>query len=75
MVAMTHRQVANRRKRPAWATNDKQLMERCVSKSAMRRFKIAQMYWQQNMTAKDIATALDVTVNAVEVVLHRLTRS
>lgn len=75
MIDLIHKPVANRRIRPAWATNDKQLMEKCVGPDAMRRFKIAQMYWRQGMTAKDIATVLDMSVNAVEVILHRLTRT
>jgi hypothetical protein len=65
MIDLAHKTVANRRTRPAWVANDKQLMEKCVGPDAMRRFKIAQMYWRQGMTAKDIAgyATLDMTAN------------
>jgi hypothetical protein len=75
MVELSHRTVANRRTRPAWVLDNKKLMEICVGKKGMQRFQIAQMYWRQNMTAKDIATVLDMSVNAVEVILHRLTKA
>lgn len=75
MIDLINKPVANRRTRPTWATDDKQLMEKCVGPDAMRRFKIAQMYWRQGMTARDIATTLDMTPNAVEVVIHRLTKA
>lgn len=74
MNALIHKPTSQRRTRPAWATNDKQLMERCVGKRGMIRFKIAQMYWRQNMSAKDIATALGMTVNAVYLVLNKLSK-
>lgn len=64
----------NRRNRPTWALNDKALMLKCVGARATQRFNIAQMYWQQNMTALDIATALDLKPNTVEVILCRLTK-
>lgn len=71
---LRHKLVNNRKKRPAWAMDDKQLMLRCVGKRHMVRFKIAQMYWQQNMTAQDIATSLDMSVKSVQLVLIRLSR-
>lgn len=74
MIDLIHKPVANRRTRPSWVMDDKRLMERCVGKRGMLRFKIAQMYWRQNMTAKDIATALDITENNVKVIVHRLTK-
>lgn len=64
--------VSNRKARPYWATDDKQLMLRCVGKRHMIRFQIAQMYWQKNMTAKDIAAYLGMNTHAVEVTISRL---
>lgn len=75
MIDLIHKPTANRRTRPAWATNDKQLMEKCVGPDAMRRFKIAQMYWRQGMSAKDIATTLDMNAHAVEMIINRLTKA
>jgi hypothetical protein len=69
----SHKPVANRRTRPDWVLDNKKLMEICVGPQGMRRFQIAQMYWRQNMTAKDIATVLEMTVTAVEKIIHRLT--
>ena len=69
-----YKPVNNRKARPEWAMNDKALMLRCVGKRHMIRFKIAQMYWQRNMTASDIATALDMTAHTVEMVIFRLLR-
>ena len=75
MIGLIHKPVANRRNRPSWVMNDKELMERCIGKEGMRRFKIAQMYWRQNMSAKDIATVLEISVDAVECVIKRLVRN
>jgi hypothetical protein len=72
---LQHKPVNNRKTRPVWAMDDKQLMLRCVGTRHMLRFKIAQMYWKQNMTAADIATALDMSTNAVELVILRLSRT
>lgn len=72
MVDLTHKTVANRQTRPDWVLDNKTLMEICVGPRGMRRFQIAQMYWRQNMTAKDIATVLEMSVKAVERVIERL---
>jgi hypothetical protein len=75
MVDLSHKLIANRRKRPGWVFDNKKLMEMCVGKQGMKRFQIAQMYWRQNMTAKDIATMLDMSAHAVECVLTRISNS
>lgn len=75
MIDLIHKPVNSRKARPSWALNDRLLMLKCVGKHSTNRFQIAQMYWQKNMTASDIAIALDMRVNAVELVLFRLFRS
>lgn len=72
MIDLSNKPVANRHKRPAWVMNDKELMLMCVGEEGMRRFKIAQMYWRQNMSARDIACSLNVSLKSVERVLERL---
>ncbi len=72
MISLKHKPVDNRNTRPQWVMNDKQMMEKCVGKAALRRFKVAQMFWRQNMSAQDIAVTLDTTLKAVEHILDRL---
>lgn len=75
MIDLIHKPTANRRTRPEWVLDNKKLMEICVGPQGMRRFQIAQMYWRQNMTAKDIATVLEISEHAVECVINRLANS
>jgi len=74
MVELSHRTVATRRTRPEWVLDNKKLMEICVGKHGMRRFQVAQMYWRQNMSAKDIATVLEMTENAVYMIINKLSK-
>jgi hypothetical protein len=72
---LKHKPVDSRKRRPAWSMDDQKLMLHCVGERPMLRYKIALMYWRQNMTAKDIAEALDMNTPAVEMILVRLSRS
>lgn len=72
---LRHKPVNNRRSRPPWAMNDRELMLRCVGKRHAMRFQIAQMYWQKNMSADDIATVVGMSVGAVKMILSRLYKS
>jgi hypothetical protein len=75
MIDLSEKPVNNRKTRPSWALDDRQLMLKCVGKRHALRFRIAQMYWQKNMTAQAIAEALNMKRNAVELILHRLSHS
>ena len=69
---LKYKPVNNRRSRPEWALDDKQLMLRCVGKRGLLRFQVAQMYWQQNKSAREIAETLSLTVATVDRMIHRL---
>jgi len=74
MFSLKLKPVGNRRTRPAWTMNDDQLMLRCIGQRHMLRFKIAQMYWRQNMSAGAIAATLKMSRNSVKSILSRLTK-
>jgi predicted transcriptional regulator len=69
---LKHKPVNSRKSRPAWALNDRELMLRCVDTQSQLRFQVAQMYWQKNMTAEDVAAAVGLTRSAVKMILSRL---
>lgn len=69
---LQHKPVNNRRSRPEWSMDDKQLMLRCVGERPMLRYKIAQMYWRNNMTVIDIARALEMHPKRIDGVITRL---
>jgi DNA-binding MarR family transcriptional regulator len=75
MISLYLKPVNNRRYRPSWATNEKQLMLHCVGNRPMIRFEIAQMYWLRNMSAKEIAAKMKMTKHNVEMILHRLAKT
>lgn len=75
MIDLIHKPVNNRKTRPVWAMDDRQLMLKCVGKRHALKFQIAQMYWQKNITAQDIATAVGMKLKAVELILIRLCKS
>jgi len=52
--------------------DEQKLMLRCVGKRHMLRFTIAQMYWRENMSVVDIATALSLHPEKVKAIIHRL---
>ena len=70
-----HKTVNNRKCRPEWVMDDQQLMLRCVGERHMLRYKIALMYWRQNMSARAISEALSLSLGAVEKVIQRLAKT
>jgi len=67
--------VNNRKNRPAWVMDDKQLMLRCIGARHTLRYTIALMYWRQNMTASAISCELKMSLGAVEKIIQRLAKS
>ena len=72
---LLHKPVNNRKNRPQWAMDKKELILHCIGERHLLRYKIAVMYWRHNMSAKDISTDLCMTLDAVEKIIHRLARS
>jgi hypothetical protein len=59
---------------PTWANSDKKLKMRIFG-PAMRRYRIAYLYWRVGMSAREVADELRTTEDAVEQVLTRLRRT
>lgn len=59
---------------PLWANSDKKLKMRIFS-PAMRRYRIAYLYWRVGMSAREVADDVGATINAVECVIKELKRS
>ena len=72
---LLHKPVNNRKNRPQWAMDKKELILHCIGERHLLRYKIAVMYWRHNMSAKDISTDLCMTLGAVEKIIQRLARS
>lgn len=75
MLSLSNKRVSNRRSRPTWVMDDQQLMLRAVGADGMIRFKVAQMYWRNNMTAQAIAAELNLSLGAVKMILTRMRKS
>jgi hypothetical protein len=64
----------NGKARPAWAMDDRKLWLHIAGGKLAQRFMIAQMYWQRNDSATEIATYLGMSRNSVKSILSRLVR-
>jgi hypothetical protein len=60
-----------RRKVPAWTISDHALVAHMI-KPVARNTEIARLFWRANWTSQDIAEKLDMTKNAVEMVIKKL---
>jgi hypothetical protein len=69
-----HKPTNSRRNRPAWAANEKMLILHMM-KRVQRNITVAHMYWLENKSARDIATHLDMTTEAVKKIIQRDARS
>jgi DNA-directed RNA polymerase specialized sigma24 family protein len=73
---LRHKPVSNRKSRPAWAMDRKTLALRAFGKAAIRRWHIAQAYWIENKSAREIARELRTSIGSVKRTIHTiLTRS
>jgi hypothetical protein len=62
-----------KQRRPPWAWNEKDLRKQLIG-PALRRYRIAYMYWLVGMNAREIAEEMKTTTNAIECVIHKLNR-
>lgn len=72
MIDLINKPVANRRRKPTWATSEQKLNQHFLKSRAMRRWMIAKMYWIENKAAREIAEHFSMSLHAVEVILNRL---
>lgn len=56
---------------PDWANNDKALKMRIFG-PAMRRYRIAYLYWRVGMSAREVAEELKISRKQVEKVVYQL---
>jgi hypothetical protein len=64
-----------RKKTPKWAKKDSTLMARILGKPALRRLRVAYLYWRCGWNSREIADDLKTTVKAVESIINRLKHS
>ena len=56
---------------PIWANSDKKLKMRIFG-SAMRRYRIAYLYWRVGMSAREVSEEVGGTVNAIKLIIRNL---
>lgn len=56
---------------PVWANDDHSLRLHILG-PALRRYRIAYLYWRVGMSAREVADEIETTVKAVENVVHKL---
>jgi len=69
------RKVRRPRKDVPEATFDDQKLKLAIFRDAMRRYRIANLYWTVGLNAREIAEELETTEHAVKSVIHRLKQS
>ncbi len=64
-----------RKNTPKWAKNDSTLVAKILGKPALRRLRIAHLYWRCGWNSREIADEIKTTVKAVESIINRLRHS
>ncbi len=67
------RQRRPRKHIPEWAMDDRSL-RLAILFPALRRYRIAYLYWHLGLSAKEVAEEIGITQGSVESVIHNLTR-
>lgn len=57
---------------PIWANNDADLWRQVAGLAALRRYKIAYLYWRVGWTTSEISKELGLSINSVRSTLYRL---
>jgi len=60
-----------RKEVPAWAHSDAELRKTIIG-PALRRYRIAYLYWRCGWNSREVAEELDISRSAVEQVIHNL---
>ena len=68
-----HRVRRPQKKIPAWAQSES-TMRAHILKPALRRYRIAYLYYLANLSAREIAEELDSTPGAINSVIHFLNK-
>ena len=59
---------------PEWANNDEKLRRRIFG-PALRRYRIAYLYWRCGWNAREVAEELNISLTAVESTIKKLRRA